>query len=64
MTRFLYVVAYVDSRENDLTMLHFKHDFVDARDEQNAYDVGFRAIVMEKYERRVNDYVVELPNAT
>ncbi len=61
MKHYIYIVAYVDTRENDLTMLHFKHQFIEAADEQKAYDIGFLSIFLDTFHRRVNDYVAELP---
>lgn len=64
--KWLYVVALMDSRNaaemvDAHDMIGFKHAFVDAPTESDAYTAGFAAVVLIPTETRHNDYVVALP---
>ena len=56
---WLYVVAlrYAGYDRSDLG---FKHAFVYAPNEDEAYRAGFAEVPVEAHEERVNDYVIDL----
>jgi len=57
MPRFIYVVVLRYPTDGEVG---FKHAWVEAADEQDAYDAGFKAVWIAPEEGRVNDYVVPL----
>lgn len=61
--RYIYVVALMPEQvmPNDETGgLSFRHAFVSASSDEEAYDAGYKMVILGPGEGRVNDYVVEL----
>lgn len=62
MKRYLYVMALSFGEGEPIG---FKHAFVDALDEDEAYRLGFDAIEgRSTRNQNMNDYVVEVPRAS
>ena len=60
MKKYLYVVVYRFTTQTPYEPPSFQHHFVNAKDEDTAYDLGGDLLKMEPNEIFLNDYVVEL----